>query len=71
MLASSLPKVVMSEPKVSGQGTEFTVEVTVENTGVIPTALKQAQLVRIVRPDTVSLVFPAGMMTMPTFGPSS
>ena len=33
----------------------------IENQGVIPTALKQAQLVRIVRPDTVSLVFPAGM----------
>ena len=68
MLASSLPKVVMSDPKVTGQGTEFTIEVTVENQGVIPTALKQAQLVRIVRPDTVSLVFPAGMMTVPTFG---
>jgi hypothetical protein len=68
MLAASLPKVVMSEPKVTGQGTEFTVEVTVENQGVIPTALKQAQLVRIVRPDTVSLVFPAGMMAAPAFG---
>jgi len=68
MLAASLPKVVMSEPKVTGQGTEFTVEVTVENQGVIPTALKQAQLVKIVRPDTVSLVFPAGMMTVPAFG---
>jgi len=68
MLASSLPRVVMSEPKVTGQGTEFTIEVTVENQGVIPTALKQAQLVKIVRPDTVSLVFPAGMMTVPTSG---
>lgn len=68
MLASSLPKVVMGEPKISGAGAEFTIEVAVENQGVIPTALKQAQLVRIVRPDTVSLVFPPGMMTVPAFG---
>ena len=40
----------MSEPKVTGQGAEFTIEVTVENQGVIPTALRQAQLVRIVGP---------------------
>jgi hypothetical protein len=63
MLAASLPKVVMSEPKVTAQGAEYTIELSVENQGFIPTALKQAQLVKIVRPDTVSLVFPAGMVS--------
>jgi hypothetical protein len=61
MLAASLPKVVMAEPKITGQGDEYTVELSVENQGVIPTALRQAQLVKIVRPDSVSMVFPAGM----------
>jgi len=64
MLAASLPKVVMAEPKITNQGDEYTIEVSVENQGVIPTALKQAQLVKIVRPDTVSMVFPAGMTSM-------
>ncbi len=63
MLASNLPHVVMQEPKVTGQGEEYTIEVKVENQGLIPTALRQAQLVKIVRPDTVSLVFPPGMVT--------
>jgi hypothetical protein len=63
MLAASLPHVVMQEPKVTAQGDEYTIEVKVENQGFIPTALRQAQLVKIVRPDTVSLVFPAGTMS--------
>jgi len=62
MLAASLPHVVMQEPKVTAQGDEYTIEVKVENQGFVPTALRQAQLVKIVRPDTVSLVFPAGTM---------
>ena len=68
MLAASLPKVVMAEPKITNQGDEYTIEVSVENQGVLPTALKQAQLVKIVRPDTVSMVFPAGMTSMPAMG---
>jgi hypothetical protein len=66
MLASSLPHVVMTEPKVTGTGDEYTVEVSVQNQGYIPTALRQALLVKIVRPDTVSLVFPPG--TIPARG---
>ena len=62
MLAASLPHVEMQEPKITGQGDEYTIEVNVQNQGFIPTALRQAQLVKIVRPDTVSLVFPPGMM---------
>jgi hypothetical protein len=68
MLAASLPKVVMAEPKITNQGDEYTIEVSVENQGVIPTALKQAQLVKIVRPDTVSMVFPAGMTSTQAMG---
>ncbi len=68
MLAASLPKVVMAEPKVTAQGDEYTIELSVENQGFIPTALRQAQLVKIVRPDTVSMVFPAGMTSMQTAG---
>lgn len=68
MLASSLPRVVVPEPTITQKGDEYTIQVTVENQGMIPTALKQAQLVKIVRPDTVSLVFPEGMMSTPGAG---
>jgi len=68
MLAASLPHVVMADPKITNQGDEYTIEVAVENQGVIPTALKQAQLVKIVRPDTVSMVFPAGMTSAMAMG---
>jgi hypothetical protein len=62
MLAGSLPSVEMETPKVSQHGDEYTIEVKVENQGVIPTALRQAQLVKIVIPDEISLVFPSGMI---------
>lgn len=68
MLAASLPRVVMAEPKISAQGDEYTVEVNLENQGFIPTALRQAQLVKIVRPDTVAMEFPAGMTSMQATG---
>jgi hypothetical protein len=64
MLAGSLPKVVMGDPKVTAQGDVYTIEVPIENQGFIPTALKQALLVRIVRPDTVTMVLPAGMSSV-------
>ena len=38
-------------------------EVDIENDGFIPTALRQAQLVKIVRPDTLTLEFPDGVST--------
>ncbi len=68
MLASNLPHVVMQEPKVTSQGDEYTIEVNVSNEGFIPTALKQAQLVRIVQPDSISLEFPAGMISRQFIG---
>lgn len=68
MLAASLPKVVMAEPKITAQGDVYTIELSVENQGFIPTALRQAQLVKIVRPDTVSMVFPAGMTSTQAMG---
>ena len=62
MLASNLPQVVIHDPKIYASEDEYLIEVAVENLGLIPTALKQAQLVKIVRPDTISLEFPAGMV---------
>ena len=62
MLASHLPMVVMHDPVISEKDGEFTIEVEVENKGLIPTALKQAQLVKIVRPDTIALEFPEDVL---------
>ncbi len=62
MLADSLPCVVMYEPKVEVKDGEFSIEVEVENQGFLPTALKQAQLVKIVMPDRITLEFPEGML---------
>jgi hypothetical protein len=62
MLAGSLPQVVMHEPEIKGKRGEFTIEIEVENEGFIPTALKQAQLVKMVRPDRITLEFPEGML---------
>ncbi len=62
MLAGSLPQVVLHEPVIKGKNGDFTIEVEVENRGFLPTALKQAQLVKIVMPDRITLEFPAGML---------
>jgi hypothetical protein len=62
MLAGSLPMVVMDDPVVKENDGEFTVVVELENKGFLPTALKQAQLVKIVRPDRIELEFPEGML---------
>jgi hypothetical protein len=62
MLAGSLPMVMMHDPVIKEKNGEFTIEVEVENKGFLPTALKQAQLVKIVRPDRIELEFPAGML---------
>ncbi len=59
MLASHMPDVVMHEPKIKEhKNREYTIEIEVENRGYLPTALKQAQLVKIVRPDMIYLDFP-------------
>lgn len=68
MLAGSLPMVVMNDPVVKGKTGEFTIEIEVENKGFLPTALKQAQLVKIVRPDRIELQFPEGMLPRTTEG---
>jgi hypothetical protein len=52
----------MKDPVIKEKDGEFTVEVEVENRGFLPTALKQAQLVKIVRPDRIELEFPEGML---------
>jgi len=62
LLAGSLPQVVMQDPKVTNKEDTFTIEVEVENRGFLPTALKQAQLVKIVTPDRITLEFPEGLL---------
>lgn len=63
MLAASLPSVKMGEPKLKKQKNgEYSVIVELENTGFLPTALKQALLVKMVREDRVSLEFPEGIL---------
>lgn len=68
MLAASLPSVVMADPKIAAAGNDYTVEVSLQNQGFIPTALRQAQLVKIVRPDTLTMVFPDGMTSVQGMG---
>ncbi len=62
MLAGSLPRVVMHDPVVKEKNGEFTIDIEVENQGFLPTALEQAQLVKIVMPDRITLEFPEGML---------
>jgi len=63
MLASHMSDVVIHEPVITGGSEgEYTIEVEIENKGYLPTALLQAQLVKIVRPDMVNLDFPPGML---------
>jgi len=62
MLAGSLPMVEMHDPVIKSKDGEVSLEIELENTGFLPTALKQAQLVKIVRPDRLELEFPAGML---------
>ena len=62
MLAGSLPQVVIKEPKIKGKNGEYTIEFEIENKGFLPTALKQAQLVKIVRPDRITLEFPEDIL---------
>ncbi|UCE42747.1 MAG: peptidase [Candidatus Aminicenantes bacterium] len=62
MLAGSLPMVEMRDPIIRKRNGDFTVEVELENKGFLPTALKQALLVKIVRPDRIELEFPPGVL---------
>ena len=63
MLAKHMPDVVIGEPKITkGDSGKFTIAIDIENKGYLPTALQQAQLVKIVRQDMVYLDFPAGML---------
>jgi hypothetical protein len=61
-LARSLPQLSADEARLNrredGDGyTEWELSVTVRNTGRLPTALRQADLVKMVRPDRVILSF--------------
>ena len=62
MLAANLPHVVIYEPNIYSKENEYLIEVKVENEGFLPTALRQAQLVKIVKPDTLTLEFPDGIL---------
>ena len=62
MLAGSLPDVVLHDPVITEKDGEYTITVEVENRGHIPTALKQALLVKMVQADTVSLEFPEDIL---------
>ncbi|MBN1292079.1 MAG: peptidase [Candidatus Latescibacteria bacterium] len=58
-LAKHLPQIEITSTDVKPKRTKGEYEVTVKftNTGYLPTALQQAQLVKIVRPDRVRLEF--------------
>ncbi|MDT8368366.1 MAG: M14 family metallopeptidase [Longimicrobiales bacterium] len=61
-LALHLPELEVSDVVVEADGSDdegrlFEIEVTYENVGGIPTALRQARLVKIVRPDRLELEF--------------
>jgi hypothetical protein len=61
-MAMSLPKVEITNARVTAvrnaeDGATHEVQVTVRNTGRIPTALEQAKQVKIVRPDNVTARF--------------
>jgi hypothetical protein len=63
MLAKSMPDVIINEPKIAkGDSNKYTITVEIENKGYLPTALQQAQLVKIVRSDMVYIDFPEGMV---------
>lgn len=59
MLAQHLPQIEITSINVtpSYQDTVYSIEVNFTNTGSLPTALEQAKLVKIVKPDRVVLEF--------------
>jgi hypothetical protein len=66
-MATHLPRLELLEPQVrrvsaDGDSTTWDVEVRWRNTGQLPTALRQAQLVKIVRQDEVRLQFAADLL---------
>ena len=65
-MAQSLPdlsadEAVVREVRTEDGYTEWAFTVTVRNSGRLPTALRQADLVKIVRPDRVTLSFDGGV----------
>lgn len=67
MLAGHLPQIEITkaEVKSGGEKDAFIVTVSFTNTGELPTALEQAKLVKIVRPDTVRLEFDESLVKDP------
>ncbi len=67
-MAQSLPNLSADAPRVrqvrtEDAYTEWELTVTVRNAGRLPTALRQADLVKIVRPDRLVLSFDGGLRT--------
>ncbi|MFC2185778.1 M14 family metallopeptidase [Fulvivirgaceae bacterium LMO-SS25] len=57
-MAMDLPQITLDDVSIEPTGTDsYSVKVKFTNTGKLPTALKQAQLVKIVREDRVQLQF--------------
>ncbi|MEJ2501841.1 MAG: M14 family metallopeptidase [Gemmatimonadota bacterium] len=62
-LAKHLPRIEIADVAVrrldaAGDSARWSVDVTVRNAGRLPTALRQARLVKVVRPDRVRLTLP-------------
>jgi murein tripeptide amidase MpaA len=67
MLAAHLPQIEVTQAgvKPADEKNTFLVTVSFTNTGALPTALEQAKLVKIVRPDTVRLEFDESLVKDP------
>ncbi|MFO7892310.1 MAG: M14 family metallopeptidase [Longimicrobiales bacterium] len=52
--------------ETAGDSVTYNVDVTFRNVGELPTALRQAQLIKIVRPDRVRLLIPDSLTAEPT-----
>lgn len=56
-MAYELPQISLDKVEVKSKGDTFTINVTFSNTGNLPVALRQAQLVKIVQEDRLQLSF--------------
>lgn len=70
-MAKHLPRlefidVATSLESEAGDSATWNVDVTFRNVGQLPTALRQAQLIKIVRPDRVRLLIPDSLTAEPT-----
>lgn len=61
-MAMELPQITVDDLSIKKSGDAYTVTVKFTNTGALPVALKQAQLVKIVQEDRVELEFEKELM---------